>query len=84
MRNSTLYQTASDIREIRALEEEWMNSGADSRMLEAGSRGESESIRFGPLEYNSDYQTPLGSYEDLFKGVIMGFFLGFIMLLWVR
>lgn len=66
--------TASDSRQLRSLEEEWMENGVDNRSIEEGNNR---------LEYVSEDRSVLGSHEDLFKGMVMGFLFGIIMLLWV-
>lgn len=52
-----------------------MDNGVDNRSVEE---------RHNRLQYGVEDRSSLGSHEDLFKGMVMGFLLGIIMLLWVK
>jgi len=58
--------------DLRQLEEEWISSSEISREgLEEAQQQEQE------------YRDTIGTYNDLFWGMVMGFSLGFIMLFWI-
>jgi hypothetical protein len=55
------------------LEEEWFNNEINNE----------NSMNIPIHQVNNEEYTPYGTHLDLVKGIIMGFLLGFIMILWV-
>jgi len=106
-----LTNSTATAEQLRAFEEEWMNSEANTGLpagntgrqsrTNASSRSPPSSasststsstsqtsnhhgdsvIQLGPLV--EEESNPYGTNEDLIKGMIMGLFLGFIMVLWL-
>jgi len=78
MVNSGFLNTNTSADYLRNLEDEWINNEANN--LETSHRAETVVQLGGPQEED---RNPYGTYEDLIKGIAMGFFLSFIMLLWL-
>eukprot|EP01116_Phalansterium_solitarium_P019694 TRINITY_DN55_c0_g2_i3.p2 TRINITY_DN55_c0_g2~~TRINITY_DN55_c0_g2_i3.p2 ORF type:complete len:299 (+),score=85.46 TRINITY_DN55_c0_g2_i3:97-897(+) len=90
--------TTSDARELQELEEQWINqevavatpSSAVSVDVPRDAAAASSShpslahhAAAAAVEVHDEQQAAVGNFEDLFKGMMMGFALGFLMLLWI-
>lgn len=73
--------TNTDINYLQNLEEAWINSGNAEHNIDLTNVDSSSSNNLIVVQ---EEETQVGTTEDLFKGIVMGFLLGIIMLLWVR
>ncbi len=80
----------TDASYLQHLEEEWINTDVSTETGTPNTTSLAQwfsavSINEVPRHFVVEEEaTPVGSTEDLFKGIVMGFLLGIIMLLWVR